>query len=128
MLKKTILGLAGLVGVLVMILGARWLFDPTGAAQAAGMPLLDGIARSTQVGDLGALLFVSGGFTLFAILRRQPVLLYTPLFMLGTTAVFRALAVVVAGAAFAPVLIGIEVILCVIIFAAQRQLSATQFE
>ena len=110
MLKKMILGLAGLVGALVMVLGARWLFDPAGAAEAAGMPLLDGIARSTQVGDLGALLFVSGAFTLMGIVRRQAVLLYTPLFMLGTTAVFRSLAVVVAGAAFAPVLIGIEVV------------------
>jgi len=127
MLKKALLGLAGLIGVLVMILGARWLFDPAGAAAAAGMPLLDGVARSTQVGDLGALLFVSGAFTLVGILRRMPVLLYTPLFMLGITAVFRGLAVVVAGAALAPELIGIEIVLCVIIFAAQRQLSATEF-
>ncbi len=126
MLRTIILTLAGLVGLLAMILGLRWLFDPAAAAAAAGMPLLEGIARSSQIGDLGALLLVSGGFTLVGIVRRQPQLLYTPLFLLGTTAIFRVLAAVFSGAAFATTLIGIEIVLCIVIFTAQRQLIASK--
>ena len=122
MLQRLILGLAGLVGLLAMVLGLRWLFDPAGAAEAAAMPLLEGAALSTQIGDLGALMFVSGVFTLLGVLRRQAVFLYTPLLILATAAVFRCLAVFTAGADFVPQLVGIELVLCAIVFAAQRQM------
>lgn len=122
MLRILTLALAALTGILAIVLAARWLFDPAGAAEAAGMPLLNGVARSTQVGDLGALMFVSGSFTLLGVLRRQPGLLYTPLSLLAAAAVFRALAAVFSGAALAHELIGVEIVLCAIIFAAQRQL------
>lgn len=122
MLRRLILGLACLVGFAAVALGVRWLLDPAGAAEAAGMPLLEGGALSTQIGDLGALMFASGVFTLLGIFRGQPVLLYTPLLILATAAVFRCVAVFTAGAAFVPHLVGIEVVLCLIVFAAQRQL------
>ena len=47
--------LATLPGVALTIMGVRWLVDPAGAAAEIGMPLLSGLARSSQIGDLAAL-------------------------------------------------------------------------
>ena len=47
-------GLSGLFGALLLLIGARWLIDPAGAAAGLDLPLLEGAARSTQIGDLAA--------------------------------------------------------------------------
>ena len=39
---------------MMFVMGLRWLVDPSGAAAGIGMPVLDGLARSSQIGDLGA--------------------------------------------------------------------------
>jgi len=44
---------AALPGVLLAISGVGWLSDPATAAEGLGMPLLEGIGRSTQIGDFG---------------------------------------------------------------------------
>lgn len=44
----------GLVATLLATTAVSWLFDPAAAAAGLGMPYLDGIGRSTQVGDFSA--------------------------------------------------------------------------
>ena len=44
----------GLVAALLATTAISWLFDPTAAAAGLGMPYLEGIGRSTQVGDFSA--------------------------------------------------------------------------
>ena len=43
--------LTGLVGLLMAVITLGWLADPSSAAANLGMPLLDGLGRSTQIGD-----------------------------------------------------------------------------
>ena len=56
MLDKAIRIIAGLVGLMLFVMGLRWLVDPGGAAAEIGMEVLEGLARSSQIGDLGAFL------------------------------------------------------------------------
>ena len=44
----------GLFGAFFTLMGLRWAFDPSSAAESLGMVLLDGNALSTQIGDLGS--------------------------------------------------------------------------
>ncbi len=102
---------AGVVALLLGSLGLSWLLDPASAAADLGMPLLDGIGRSTQVGDLTAL-FVSGSaLCLFGAIRQETPWLYSAALVLGSTALFRTTAWVFHGAAFAPVSIAAELVM-----------------
>ncbi len=69
--------LACVVALLLGSLALGRLFDPATAAANLGMPLLDGIGRSTQVGDLTAL-FVSGtALCLIGAIRQETPWLYS---------------------------------------------------
>ena len=59
-MNKVLNVLVALVGVLFLLSGLRWLFDPTAAAATLGMPLLDGVGRSTQIGDMAAFFLTLG--------------------------------------------------------------------
>ena len=50
---------AAIPGVLLLVSGVGWLTDPAAAAEGLGMPLLEGIGRSTQIGDFAAF-FLAG--------------------------------------------------------------------
>ena len=56
-MQRTIRIVAALPGVLFAIQGLNWIIDPSAAAEGLGMPLLEGIGRSTQIGDLAAFFF-----------------------------------------------------------------------
>ena len=58
--------LTGLVGLLMAVITLGWLTDPSSAAANLGMPLLDGLGRSTQVGDFTAFFAAVAGFSLYA--------------------------------------------------------------
>ena len=58
---KTLLRiLVTLPGVLFVVIGLRWAVDPTGAAAELGMSLLEGVGRSSQIADVGALFLAMG--------------------------------------------------------------------
>jgi len=113
------------VGALFTLLGVRWLLDPAGAAQGLGMPLLEGVARSTQVGDLASFFLVAG---LTAILGASPGragLLRLPAALIGGAAVTRTLAWLLQGAAFTPSFIAVEVVVgALLLWAASRLADA----
>ena len=63
-------GLRIVVGILALVfalIGLRWLVDPAGAAGELGMPLLDGLGRSTQIGDMGSFFLSVALFILLAL-------------------------------------------------------------
>lgn len=122
MATKIITVLAYLASLLLLLSGIRWLVDPAGSAAGLGMPLLEGIGRSTQIGDLSAFFIVSGAFGLAGLIRKEPVLIYTPAAMVGGAALFRSLSTL-QGAPFATQLIVVEVIMLVIFIAAARRIS-----
>ncbi|MCR9104634.1 MAG: hypothetical protein NXI15_05015 [Gammaproteobacteria bacterium] len=125
MLAKMTVGLAALVSLLLLAIGAHWQIDPTAAAAELGMPLLeDGIGRSSQIGDLTAFFVVGGVFGLLGVVRKNPLFLYTPAALVGAAAVFRTLAWLLHGADFAPMIIP-EILMLIVYIAAIRTLRVT---
>ncbi|MDX1732810.1 MAG: hypothetical protein R3228_00510 [Halioglobus sp.] len=122
MLNKILTVLAGLVSLMLLAIGARFLADPAGAAAELGMPLLDGLGRSTQIGDLTAFFVTAGAFGLAGLIRRNAILLYTPAALVGLAAGFRTLAWLLQDAALAPQ-IGPEIVMFIIYIAAARSMA-----
>jgi len=107
-----------LAGLLFIVIGLRWLVAPASVAAEFGMPLLDGLGRSTQIGDIGAF-FVSGGaMALLGVITWKRIWFLAPALMLSLTAVFRVVAWLVHDAAFAQQQIAVEVVLTVLMLVA----------
>lgn len=110
-----------LPALLFAVMGLRILFAPEGALGELGMPLLDGLGRSTQIGDLGAFFITGAILILLGVFTGKREWLYAPAMLLGLTAVFRVWAAVGHGAAFAVQQIVVEVVVCaLLLFAASR--------
>ena len=108
--------LGGLLGAFFFLQGLGWIVDAPGAAEALGMPLLDGIARSTQVGDLTGFFLCLGGFGIWGAYKESPTWLRASGFLLLGAAFGRTLAAVVSGADFATQFIAIEVVMGALFF------------
>jgi hypothetical protein len=59
------------MGAVFTLQGTAWLVVPERAAGSLGMPLLTGLARSTQIGDFAAF-FVAGVLLLRSAARVEP--------------------------------------------------------
>lgn len=105
-----------LPGLLFLFAAARWLVDPSGAAAGLGMALLDGVGRSTQIGDMSAFFAVLGAFTLAGAVTRQRVWFHAPVALLSLTAAFRVLAWLLHDAALAADLITVEVVIATLLW------------
>ena len=116
--------LVGIVGAFFALQGVNWLANPGGAAEALGMPLLDGIGRSTQVGDFASFFLGIGATTLLGVRAGHARLLLVPAGLLAAAAVGRTLAFAVHDAAFASVPIAIELICAALLAFASRKLAA----
>ncbi|MEM9175983.1 MAG: hypothetical protein AAGC67_12180 [Myxococcota bacterium] len=103
--------LGGLLGAFFFLQGLGWIVDAEGAAEALGMPLLDGVARSTQAGDLTGFFLCLGGFGLWGAYRQAPTWLRASGFLLLGAAFGRTLAHLVSGADFATQFIVIEIVM-----------------
>lgn len=110
--------MAGLVALLMGITAVGWLTDPASAAEGLGMPLLDGVGRSTQVGDFSAFFVGVTTFCVLGILRNQPVWLLSAAIILGLAAVMRTFAWLIHGAAFATAPIVVEVVTAALLIGA----------
>ncbi|MBQ0759812.1 MAG: hypothetical protein KBT72_09165, partial [Zhongshania sp.] len=60
--------IVALPAILFLMIGVRWAVDPAAAAESLGMPLLDGLARSSQMADTGAFFIALGLMILSALL------------------------------------------------------------
>jgi len=90
------------------------------------MSLLDGVARSTQIGDLSALFLTAGATILVGALPGRARLLYVPMGLFGVAALARTLAWVLHGAAFAAGFISLELALAALLLVAARQLGESR--
>lgn len=110
-----------ILGVVFALQGVGWLIAPARIAGSLGMPLLDGIGRSTQVGDFASF-FLTAGITMLIGTRpgRARVLLF-PMALIGGAAVMRTLAWLLQGADFAFVFIAVEVVTGAILYRAAGQ-------
>jgi uncharacterized membrane protein HdeD (DUF308 family) len=122
-MNKVLRIVVALLGVLFVVLGIRWLIDPTGSAADLGMPLLEGIGRSTQIGDLGAFFFSGGVMVLIGLLTNKRSWFYAPMILIASTALFRVIAWLAHDAAFATEQIVAEVIITALLIAAASRLA-----
>lgn len=120
-MNKVLSVIVALLGVLFVVIGLRWLIDPLAAGGQLGMPLLEGIGRSTQIGDLSAFFLTVGASLLFAVITAKRTWYYPAIMLLGFAAVGRVLAWSFHDAALAIDLIAPEVIIaCFLLFASRR--------
>ena len=117
--------LAGLLGAFFFLQGLGWIIDAESAAAGLGMPLLDGIARSTQAGDLTGFFLCLGGFALWGAYREAPTWLRAAGFLLFGAAFGRTVAAVVSDAAFATQFIVIELVTGGLLFLAASKVGST---
>ena len=101
-------------GIPIFANGVMFMFDPETAARQLGMPLLEGMARSTQIGDFGSFFLCSSIAAFFGAWNRSPLMLYMAAFLIGGAAVCRIIASVLHDAPFATTFIAVELILAAI--------------
>jgi len=123
-MRRALRTLTTLLGALFALQGFVWVADPARAAAGLGMSLLDGVALSTQIGDLSALFLTAGATMLVGARPGRARLLYVPMGLFGVAAVARMLAWALHGAAFAAMFIAIEVVMAALLLAAARRLDA----
>jgi hypothetical protein len=112
-----------LMGALFTLQGIAWILVPERAAAGLGMPVLDGLARSTQFGDFAAFFLTLGISILAGTTSGQNRRLYFPAAMLGSAALCRTIAWMVHGADFAALFIAVEIVGAMLLFSAARAFS-----
>ena len=105
-----------LPGILFVVIGVGWIIDPASAAAGVGMPLLEGVGRSTQIGDLGSFFLTMGLLILVGVTTLERAWFYPPMMLLGLAAIFRIVAWLVHGAALAGSMIAVEIIVTALLY------------
>ena len=108
------------LGLVFTFQGFAWLIDPAAAAAGLGMPLLDGLGRSTQVGDFAMFFLAAGGTILLGSLPGRERVLVFPAVLIGGAAFTRTLAWAFHGAEFAALFILVELVTGAVLLAAAR--------
>ncbi|MDX2169523.1 MAG: hypothetical protein SF182_20815 [Deltaproteobacteria bacterium] len=104
--------------------GIAWLVAPGLAASGLGMPLLDGMARSTQIGDFASFFLIAGLSMLVGSQPGRARVLYFPAALIGASSITRTLAWLLHGADFAALFIAIEIATGVLLYRAATRLDA----
>ena len=120
-MKNVLRIVAGLIGILFFLNGLQWIISPANVAASLGMPLLEGVGLSTQIGDLGSFFITVGAMTLIGAITTTRHWFYAPSILLLVAALYRTLSTVLYGAPFAMSAIFVEVVVGLfLIFAGPR--------
>jgi uncharacterized membrane protein len=120
-MNKVLRLVVALPGLFFVVTGLRWVVAPAGVAPEFGMPVLEGVGLSTQIGDLGAFFIALGLFVLIGVVTQKRTWFYASAMLLGFAAVFRVLAWLFQGASFTPDMIAVELVVTgLLLFAASR--------
>ena len=120
-MNKILRVIVALPGILFVVTGLRWLVDPSAAAAQLGMPLLDGLGRSLQIGDMSGFFLTLGIIILIALITSKRSWYYPAIILLVITAIGRVLAWLLHDAALAVDMIAPEVIIaCLLLFASRK--------
>ena len=122
-MKNFLRVLAGFFGAFFLLMGLRWIIDPSSAAASLSMPLLEGAGLSTQIGDVGSFFITIGAMTLIGVIKQKRHWLYAPSMLLLVAALYRVLSTVLYGAAFAFSPIAIEIIVGLFLIFAGSKIS-----
>ena len=120
-MKNVLRVIAGLVGILFFLNGLQWIISPANVAASLGMPLLDGVGLSTQIGDLGSFFITVGAMTLIGAITTTRHWFYAPSMLLLVAALYRTLSTILYGAPFVMSAIVVEISIGLfLIFAGSR--------
>ena len=100
-----------LPGLVMLVQAVFFVIDPEQALKGVGMPLLDGIARSTQIGDIGSIFVFGACLISYAVYRLESHWLKAGAWMMSIIAIMRFLAWYLHGAALTLNFIIVEIIL-----------------
>ncbi len=122
-MKRLLALIVALPGLLLTVLGLRWLVDPGGAAPTLGLSLETGLGLSSQIADLAAFFLVAGLSILIALVTRVRLWFYPPIMLLLIAAAGRLVAWVAHGAAFAAEQLVFEISVAALLLFASRVLG-----
>ena len=109
-MKNVLRIVAGLVGILFFLNGLQWIISPANVAESLGMPLLEGVGLSTQIGDLGSFFITVGAMTLIGAITTTRHWFYAPSMLLLVAALYRTHSTLLYGAPFVMSAIVVEVV------------------
>jgi hypothetical protein len=104
-----------LIGVLFFLTSIHWLVDPEAAAEGLAMPLLSGLAASTQIGDISAFFLVIASFVALGQRAGHARWLIPAALLLAAAALMRSLAWLVGLAPFGTAFIVSEIVTAAIL-------------
>ena len=120
-LQSVLRVLIGLPALLFLVLGLRWILDPSGAAAELDMALLEAPGRGTQIGDIGGFFLALAVMIGLALYTAERTWFLAPALMLGAVAVYRTLAWALHDAGFSASSVGVEVVVAsLLVFASSR--------
>jgi hypothetical protein len=125
-LKKALRIFLALPAIGFVVTGLRFAVAPAGAVKGLAMPLLDGAARSSQIGDVGALFMGMGLMILTALTTLKREWFIAPAILLALVAVFRVLAFLFHDAALLMNMIVAEVVIALLLVLASKKLIETE--
>jgi hypothetical protein len=116
--------LAGLTALPMLAIGLAWAIMPAKAAEAIKLPLLEGEALGTQIGDGGALFLSIGLMIIAALFTGRRILFQIPAMMFMGIAFLRILAHFVHGADLTMPFVVIEAVSAGILLLAAKRLGS----
>jgi len=120
-MKNVLRVIAGIAGTLFFLNGLQWIINPASIANSLGMPLLEGVGLSTQIGDLGSFFITVGAMTLIGAITTTRHWFYAPSMLLLVAALYRTLSTILYGAPFVMSAIVVEISIGLfLIFAGSR--------
>jgi hypothetical protein len=119
--SKILRAIVCIPAIIFIVTGLQFLLDPAAAVKQFGMPLLDGVGRSSQIGDMAGFFLTCGLCVLIAVSTGKRVWFYPAAMLTSITAMGRILAWLLHDAALAINLIAPEIIFTTLfLFAASR--------
>ncbi|AMO69085.1 hypothetical protein DOK_07224 [gamma proteobacterium BDW918] len=119
--SKILRAIVCIPAIIFIVTGLQFLLDPAAAVKQFGMPLLDGVGRSSQIGDMAGFFLTCGLCVLIAVSTGKRVWFHPAAMLTSITAMGRILAWLLHDAALAINLIAPEIIFTALfLFAASR--------
>ena len=122
-MKNVLRIVVGLIGILFFLNGLQWIISPANVAESLGMPLLEGVGLSTQIGDLGSFFITVGAMTLIGAITTTRHWFYAPSMLLLVAALYRTLSTLLYGAPFVMSAIVVEVVVGLFLIFAGSKIS-----
>lgn len=122
LLDRSIHLVAVLLSLTFTVTGIRWLVAPAGVAPDLGLALGEGLALSTQVGDMSGFFLTLGLCPLIGMATGHRSWFYPSMMLLVFAAVGRMLAWLLHDAALSPLIL-VEIIAALVLLLASRRLA-----